>query len=187
MKIVFAVCGSFCNHKNALNALKEIISKGHEVTPVLSEIVCNTDTRFGNKDAFILNIEAMCGKKVITSIKEAEEILTPGQYDLLIICPCTGNTLAKIANGITDSTVTMTAKIFFRNRKAVLIALATNDALGMTLKNIGTLAVRKNVYFVPLAQDDYIKKPDSLVCDFKLVTVSAENAVKGIQTQPCIE
>ena len=139
MKIVFAVCGSFCNHKNALNALKEIISKGHEVTPVLSEIVCNTDTRFGAKDAFILNIEAMCGKKVITSIKEAEEILTPGQYDLLIICPCTGNTLAKIANGITDSTVTMTAKIFFRNRKAVLIALATNDALGACAKNIGML------------------------------------------------
>ncbi|MBE6540064.1 MAG: dipicolinate synthase subunit B [Ruminococcaceae bacterium] len=187
MKIVFAVCGSFCNHKNALNALKELISAGHDVTPVLSEIVCNTDTRFGTKDTFILNTETLCGKRVIAGIKEAEEILTPKQYDLLIICPCTGNTLAKIANGITDSTVAMTAKIFFRNRKPVLIALATNDALGMTLRNIGTLAVRKNVYFVPLAQDDCLKKPDSLVCDFKQIIVSAENAVQGIQTQPCIE
>ena len=187
MKIVFAVCGSFCNHKNALNALKELLSAGHDVTPVLSEIVCNTDTRFGTKDAFILNVETMCEKKVISSIKEAEEMLTPKQYDLLIICPCTGNTLAKISNGITDSTVTMTAKIFFRNRKAVLIALATNDALGMTLRNIGTLAVRKNVYFVPLAQDDSTRKPDSLVCDFKQLVTCAENAVKGIQTQPCIE
>ncbi len=187
MKIVFAVCGSFCNHKNALNALKELLSAGHDVTPVLSEIVCNTDTRFGTKDAFILNVETMCEKNVISSIKEAEEILTPKQYDLLIICPCTGNTLAKISNGITDSTVTMTAKIFFRNRKAVLIALATNDALGMTLRNIGTLAVRKNVYFVPLAQDDSTRKPDSLVCDFKQLVTCAENAVKGIQTQPCIE
>ncbi len=187
MKIVFAVCGSFCNHKNALDSLKDLIRSGHEVTPVVSEIVSKTDTRFGTKETFILNIETLCGKKVITNIKDAEEILTPKQYDLLIICPCTGNTLAKIANGITDSTITMTAKIFFRNRKAVLIALATNDALGMTLRNIGTLAVRKNVYFVPLAQDDCVKKPDSLVCDFKKLALSAENAIKGLQTQPCIE
>ncbi len=187
MKIVFAVCGSFCNHKNALNTLKKLLSAGHDVTPVLSEIVCTTDTRFGTKETFILNIETLCGKKIISSIKAAEEILTPQKYDLLIICPCTGNTLAKIANGITDSTVTMTAKIFFRNRTPILIALATNDALGMTLRNIGTLAVRKNVYFVPLAQDDSDKKPDSLVCDFEKIVCSAENAVKGIQTQPCIE
>lgn len=187
MKIVFAVCGSFCNHNNALNVLKELICEGHDITPVLSEIVSSTDTRFGTKDAFILNIETMCGKKVINNIKDAEEILTPKQYDLLIICPCTGNTLGKIANGITDSTVTMTAKIFFRNKRPVLIALATNDALGMTLRNIGTLAVRKNVYFVPLAQDDWVKKPDSLVCDFKQLSVSAQNALKGIQTQPCVD
>ena len=187
MKIVFAVCGSFCNHANALKTLKSLISDGHDITPVLSETVYKTDTRFGTKESFILSVETLCGKKVISNIKDAEEILTPKKYDLLFICPCTGNTLSKIANGITDTSVTMTAKIFFRNRTPVLIALATNDALGMTLRNIGTMAVRKNVYFVPVAQDNCEKKPDSLVCDFSKIDGCILDAVNGIQTQPSIE
>ena len=187
MRIVFAVCGSFCNHANALKVLKGLIAEGHDITPVFSETVYNTDTRFGTKENFILNVETLCEKKVIHTIKDAEEILTPQKYDLLIICPCTGNTLSKTANGITDTAVTMTAKIFFRNRTPVLIGLATNDALGMTLRNIGTISVRKNVYFVPLAQDNCIKKPDSLVCDFAKISECAEAAVKGIQIQPVIE
>lgn len=187
MKIVFAVCGSFCNHSNALKVLKSFSDAGHDITPVISEIVRDTDTRFGTKEYLKETLEKLCGKKVISTIKDTEEILTPQKYDLLVICPCTGNTLAKIANGITDTVVTMTAKIFFRNRAPVLIALATNDALGMTLRNIGTLAIRKNVYFVPLAQDNPIKKPDSLVCNFDMVDISAQNAILGIQTQPCIE
>jgi len=187
LKIVFAVCGSFCNHANALKVLRCLCESGHDITPVISEIVRDTDTRFGTKEKLKETMEALCGKKVISNIKDAEEIITPQKYDLLVICPCTGNTLAKIANSITDTTVTMTAKIFFRNRAPVLIALATNDALGMTLRNIGTLAIRKNVYFVPLAQDNPVKKPDSLVCNFDMVNISAQNAVLGIQTQPCIE
>ncbi len=187
MRIVFAVCGSFCNHANALRVLKGLVAEGHDITPVFSETVYKTDTRFGTKESFILNVEALCEKKIISNIKDAEEILTPQKYDLLIICPCTGNTLSKIANGITDTAVTMTAKIFFRNRTPVLIALATNDALGMTLRNIGTMAVRKNVYFVPLAQDNCEKKPDSLVCDFSKIAACVFDAVNGIQTQPSIE
>lgn len=187
MKIVFAVCGSFCNHANALTVLKSLVSDGHDVTPVFSEVVYSTDTRFGTRESFILNVETLCGKKIIHSIRDAEEILTPKKYDLLLICPCTGNTLSKIANGITDTTVTMTAKIFFRNRTPVLISLATNDALGMTLRNIGTMAVRKNVFFVPLAQDNWEKKPDSLVCDFSKINQCVLDAVNGIQTQPSIQ
>lgn len=187
MKIVFALCGSFCNHANAVKVLEKFVAEGHDITPVVSGIVASTDTRFGKKEDFINKIENLCGKTVISTINDAEDILTPQKYDLLIICPCTGNTLAKIANGITDTSVTMTTKIFFRNRAPVLIALATNDALGMTLRNIGTLAVRKNLFFVPLAQDNCIKKPDSLVCNFDMVGVSAQNAILGIQTQPCIE
>ena len=186
MRIVFAVCGSFCNHKKALSALEAIIVNGHDVTPVVSETVYSTDTRFGEKEDFILKLETLCGKKVIHTIKDAEEILTPKKYDILIICPCTGNSIGKIANGITDTAVTMTAKIFFRNHAPVLIALATNDALGMTLRNIGTMAIRKNVYFVPLSQDDAVKKPDSLVCDFSRILEAAESALNGIQLQPCI-
>ncbi len=186
MKIVFAVCGSFCNRENALNTLRALLNAGHDITPVVSENVRDTDTRFGTKETFKNELEELCSKAVISNIKDAEEILTPQKYDLLLICPCTGNTLAKIANGITDTSVTMTTKIFFRNHTPVLIGLATNDALGMTLRNIGTLAVRKNVYFVPLKQDNHIKKPDSLVCDFGAVNIAISNAVKGIQTQPCI-
>lgn len=180
------MCGSFCNHTAALNGLESIISEGYDVTPVISETVRDTDTRFGTKEMLMIKLENLCGKKVISNIKSAEELLTPQSFDLLIICPCTGNTIGKIANGITDTAVTMAAKIFFRNRRPVLICLSTNDALGMTLRNIGTMSVRKNVFFVPLSQDNCIKKPDSLVCDFSKLVLCANNAVNGIQTQPFI-
>ena len=115
MKIVFAVCGSFCNHAKTLEVLESLVNEGNDITPVISEIVRDSDTRFGTKEAFKTRIEELCGKKVISTIKDAEELLTPQKFDLLLICPCTGNTLAKIANSITDTSVTMTAKIFFRN------------------------------------------------------------------------
>ena len=185
--IGYAFTASYCTISKSISIMQKLIEKGYDILPIMSENASTKDTRFGNASTIVKNITEICGREVIHTIVDAEPLGPKINLEALVICPCTGNTLAKIANGITDSTITMTAKIFFRNRKAVLIALATNDALGMTLRNIGTLAVRKNVYFVPLAQDDCVKKPDSLVCDFKKLALSAENAIKGLQTQPCIE
>ena len=183
MKIVFAVCGSFCNHKNALNALKEIISKGHEVTPVLSEIVCNTDTRFGKCEDWINKIEELCGKSIIHTISDAEPLGPKISLDALIIAPCTGNTLAKLANGITDTPVCMAAKAHLRSDRPLIISLATNDAMSANLGNIATLLARKNIYFVPMKQDDPEKKPHSLVADLSLLPQTINDALSGKQTR----
>lgn len=184
--IAFAFCGSFCTHKSALLQLETLIKQGYEVLPVFSERVQNTDTRFGNAKDLIAEAEKLCGKKGITTISEAEKRITGENIDCLIVAPCTGNTLAKVALGITDSVVTMAIKAHLRNKKPVLIAFASNDALSGNLKNIATMLEKKNVYFVPMKQDDPIKKPTSLVCDWSKISESLFAAIKGEQLHPLI-
>jgi len=185
MKLLYALCGSFCTHKTSLETLKQL-SVGNEIVPALSEVAGNTDTRFGRADALREALTCICGSPPITSIKDAEEIVTRGGFDAVIISPCTGNTLAKIANGITDTTVTMCAKAQLRNRRPVIIALATNDGLSANLFNIALTLEKKNIYFVPFGQDAPTDKPSSLICDFSLLKPTLEHSLKGLQLQPIL-
>ncbi len=186
-KIGFAMCGSFCTFKRALEALGSLIDEGAEVFPIMSETSYQTDTRFGSAKFFVDEIESMTGKKIIKSVKEAEPIGPKNLLDLLIVLPCTGNSLAKIAGGIADTSVTMAIKAHLRNRKPVLIAVSTNDGLGTAAKNIGHLLNCKNMYFLPLTQDDCIKKPNSIVADFNKIIPAAKNALDGNQLQPLLQ
>ena len=185
MRIAYAMCGSFCTHQKSLGVLKDLTIH-HAVTPILSESVRDTDTRFGRADVLRQTVTSLCGNEPILSIRDAEEQITKGIFDCLAVSPCTGNTLGKIANGITDSTVTMCVKAQLRCRKPVVIALATNDGLGATLHSIAMTIEKKNIYFVPFGQDAPIAKPTSLVCDFSLVEETIKNAVSGVQIQPIL-
>ncbi len=185
MKLAYALCGSFCTHAKSLEVLKQLATN-HDITPILSEASRDTDTRFGSADTLRRTVGGICGKEPILSIRDAEEQITRGGFDAVIVAPCTGNTLAKIANGITDSTVTMCAKAQLRCRRPVLIAIATNDGLGANLYNIALTVEKKNIFFVPFGQDDAIQKPTSLICDFSLIGKSLELAIKGIQIQPLL-
>lgn len=186
MKIAYAFCGSFCTHKEALLQLESLICLGYNVLPVFSERVQTTDTRFGKAEDLVEKAEALCGRQGVWTIPQAEKEITGGGFDCLVVAPCTGNTLAKTALGITDSVVTMSIKAHLRNKKPVLIAFASNDALSGNLKNIAAMLERKNVYFVPMRQDDPIKKPTSLVCDWSMLPEALLNAVQGKQLHPLI-
>lgn len=182
----FAVCGSFCNHQNALTVLENLIKQGREVLPIVSETVYSTNTRFGKASDFIKTLEAITGKAVLHTIEAAEPIGPKIKLDALVICPCTGNTAAKLAHGICDTAVTMAAKAHLRNERPLVIAFASNDGLSMAAPNIGLLLQRKNVYFVPFGEDDPEKKPRSLVCDFSLVSDTLDCALDGRQLQPIV-
>jgi len=184
--IAFAFCGSFCNHAEVLVQLRKLVAMGKEVLPVFSERVQSVDTRFGNAAGFVLEAENICGRKGIKNIAEAESQITGADIECLIVAPCTGNTLAKTALGITDGAVTMAIKAHLRNRRPVLIAFASNDALSGNLKNIATLLEKKNIYFVPLRQDDPVKKPTSLVCDWEQLIPAMDSAIDGKQLYPII-
>jgi dipicolinate synthase subunit B len=179
--IGFAMCGSYCTHKYAIEQLKMLISNGYDVLPIMSENVYNTDTRFGKASELIEVVSGLCGRNVIHTVVGAEPIGPSMTLDAMIICPCTGNTLAKMSCGITDTAVTMAAKAHLRGNRPLIVALASNDALSANLKNIATLLSRKNVYFTPMIQDDPINKPHSLVADFDLLELSLENALIGKQ------
>ncbi len=181
--IGFAMCGSFCTHKRALEQMKALLDSGREILPIMSENVYSTDTRFGSARALIDEVEALCKRKVVHTIVDAEPLGPSVKLDAMLICPCTGNTLAKMANGITDTAVTMAAKAHLRSDRPLLIALATNDALSANLKNIGHMLTKKHVYFVPMTQDDPQKKPHSLVADFSLVIPALNAAENGKQYQ----
>ncbi len=185
-KIGFAVCGSFCTFSKVMPQLKELVESGAEVYPIMSEMAYSTDTRFGKSADFIKYMEETTGKKILNTVQGAEPIGPKGYLDALVIAPCTGNTISKIANGITDSCVSMAAKANLRNRRPLVIAVSTNDALGANAKNIGTLLNCQNVYFVPFGQDDCVKKPDSLVADMTKIVPTLEHALCGIQMQPII-
>lgn len=182
--IGYAFCGSFCTHKRSIEELSALKEKGYEILPIMSENVYNTSTRFGTNKDLILKVEKITGNKVINSIVEAEPLGPKISLDALIIAPCTGNTLAKISRGITDTTVTMSAKAHLRSDRPLVIALCSNDALSANLQNISILLERKNVYFVPLMQDDPKNKPHSLVCDFSLLQETLNLALQGKQLQP---
>ena len=181
--IGFALCGSFCTHKYAIEQLKLLRDRGYEVLPVMSENVYSTDTRFGGAAELIERVEDICGRRVIHTVVDAEPIGPKMSLEAMIICPCTGNTLAKLACGITDTAATMAAKAHLRGNRPLVIALASNDALSANLGNIATMLSRKCVYFVPLSQDDPEKKPHSLVADFSLTLPTLEQALSGKQYQ----
>ena len=181
MKLLFGICGSFCCHESALAVLQGLASAGHSVTPVISENAATLDTRFGSSGSIVEKAESICSRSAILTIPHAEKIVTSGGFDAMAIVPCTGNTLSKLASA---TTVTMAAKAMLRNKKPIVIAFASNDGLSGSLKNIATLLERKNFYFVPLRQDDFVNKPSSLVCDFSLTEHTITAAISGKQLQP---
>lgn len=183
-RICYAMCGSFCTFAQSLVELENLIKKGYKALPVMSENAYSTDTRFGKAKEIVGQLELMAGKKVIHTIKAAEPVGPKDMCDMMVISPCTGNTIAKIANGITDTPVTMATKSLLRVGKPVVIALATNDALGISAQNIGRLLNYKNVYFVPISQDDHKNKPNSLVAHFEYLESTIEAALSGKQIQP---
>ena len=185
-KVGFAFCGSFCTYDSAMAALEAVHRRWKDVTPIISERSAATDTRFGSAHDFMREMQRICDKRPIDSIKAAEPIGPKKLLDVLVICPCTGNTLAKLAAGITDSSVTMAAKAHLRNGRPLGIAVATNDGLAGSAKNIGALMDKKHVYFVPFRQDDPTGKPTSLVADFTRIPETVEAAMAGRQLQPVL-
>lgn len=179
--IGFAMCGSYCTHAASLDQLRALLAAGYEVQPIISENVFLTDTRFGKAEELYHTLNTLCGHEAIHTVVDAEPLGPARPMDMLVICPCTGNTLAKLAEGITDTAVTMAAKAHLRSDRPLVIALASNDALSANLKNIATLLSRKHVYFVPLKQDDPQKKPHSLVADFSLLLPTMACAKEGKQ------
>ena len=180
----YAFCGSFCTVKNSLKALEELSRLNIKIKPIMSNIVYTTDTRFIAADELKAKVEALCNEPIIHTISGAEPIGPKNLLDVLVVAPCTGNTLSKIALGITDTPVTMAVKAHLRNNKPVILGIASNDSLGATAKNIGLLHNTKNIYFVPYSQDDPHNKTNSLVCDFSLIKETIEQALKGRQIQP---
>ncbi len=185
-KAGFAVTGSFCTLSRAMQALETVAAEGVELTPIMSEITASTDTRFGKASEFEARMRSICKRDVIKNVKEAEPIGPKAMFDILIVLPCTGNTLAKIASGVADTSVTMAVKAHLRNQRPVLIAVSTNDGLGTAAQNIGALLNRKNIYLLPFGQDDCVKKPNSLVADFDALIPAAEAALDQRQIQPVI-
>ena len=182
----FAVCGSFCTHDKAMQALERVKARFERVIPIVSQAVAETDTRFGAAHDLMREMERICDCRVISTVKGAEPIGPKKLLDLLIIAPCTGNTLGKLAAGITDTSVTMAAKAHLRNGRPLLLAPSTNDGLAASAASIGALLARRYIYFVPFGQDDPEKKPASLVADFSLVADAAQAALEGRQLQPLL-
>ena len=184
MKTVgFAMCGSFCTLSKAVEQMK-LLSKDYAILPVMSQNTYETDTRFGTAAGFIQQAKDISGSEVLHTIVQAEPIGPKGLVDVLVVCPCTGNTLSKIANGITDTPVTMAVKSSLRIGIPVVICLASNDALGASGQNAARLLNTKNVFFVPMRQDDPVKKPLSLVADFTKLSETVEAALEKRQLQP---
>lgn len=186
IKVGFAFCGSFCTYAKALETLERVKARYGDVTPIVSPSGVDIDTRFGNAHDHLREMERICDRRVIDSIAKAEPIGPKGLLDVLVICPCTGNTLGKLACGITDTAVTMAAKSHLRNQRPVVIAMASNDGLSGAAKNIGELLVRKGYYFVPFGQDDPDRKPCSLMADFTLIGETVRAALEGRQLQPLL-
>lgn len=181
----FALCGSFCTFKKVIPQIEALVSLGYNVIPIMSGVSYSTDTRFGKAEDFIKQIEDITGKKIIHTITGAEPIGPKMLLDALVIAPCTGNTLGKMANGITDTSVTLSAKAHLRNGRPVIIAVSTNDALGAAAKNIGLLMNSKNIYFVPMRQDDPLNKPNSIVADFTKIPETLDFVLtNGKQNEP---
>ncbi len=184
IKIGYALTGSFCTFEKAIVAMQELVELGYEIHPIMSHMAYTTDTRFGKAIDFANRLETISGNSVIHTITGAEPIGPQNLLDLMIVAPCTGNTLGKLAAGITDTSVTMAVKAHLRNQKPVLIGVSTNDALSGTAKNIGLLLNAKNVFFVPMSQDDPQNKTTSVVAHFDQLIGATLAALDGRQLQP---
>lgn len=187
MTIGFAITGSFCTYEKIKKEIITLVGKGYHLIPIFSYHGSTFDNRFCNAPDYVKEIESITGSKAITTIQEAEPIGPKALLDALIIAPCTGNTLAKMANGITDTPVLMAAKAHLRNERPVIIAISTNDALGANFKNMCTLLNTKYFYFVPFGQDNFLKKPNSLVAHMDQIELTLEEAMKGHQIQPLLQ
>lgn len=179
----FALCGSFCTFKKVIPQMKKLVDEGYKVIPIMSPTAYSTDTRFGKAEDFNKEIEEICNEKIIYTISGAEPIGPKELLDVLVIAPCTGNTLGKLSNGISDTSVTLATKAHLRNQRPVIIAVSTNDALGTSARNIGTLMNSKHIYFVPMRQDDHINKPNSIVADFNYIPDTVKEVLET-KTQP---
>lgn len=184
--IGFAMTGSFCTFRRVLKELEALAETGAVIIPIMSRNAYETDTRFGTSEFFREEVVRICKNPILHTVRETEPIGPKGYLDLLIIAPATGNTLAKLAAGIADSSVTMAAKAHLRNQKPVLVAVSTNDGLSGAAKNIGTLLNRRDYFFVPFGQDDCEKKPRSLVSDMTKILPAAEAALERQQLQPIL-
>lgn len=184
VKLGFAFTGSFCTMRIATDTLRAVKEKGYDIFPIMSEVTYSTDTRFGKCKDFIDEIEDIAGRKIISTITGAEPIGPKKLIDALVIAPCTGNTLAKVALGINDGCVPLAAKATLRNNRPVIIAPSTNDALGANAKNIGLLLNTENIFFVPFGQDDPVGKNNSLIAKWNMVIPTIEAALKFKQIQP---
>lgn len=185
MNIGFAMCGSFCTYASVFPVMTAL-AREHNVIPIFSEAAATVDSRFGTAQEHLRLAEEICGANALTTIAEAEPIGPKKLLDVLLIAPCTGNTLAKLAHSIADTPVTMAAKSHLRNGRPVVIALSTNDALAGAAENIGKLLGKKNYYFVPFGQDDPVNKPTSMIADFTRIPQTIEGALQGKQIQPML-
>lgn len=186
IRVGLAITGSFCNFSRIKEVIENIKSEGAEVIPIISNSTKNFDTRFYKKEEVINILETTSKNKVIDTIQKAEPIGPKNLVDVILICPCTGNTLAKLANGITDTPVLMAVKSHIRNNKPVVIGISTNDGLGASFQNIAKLLNEKNYYFVPFRQDDHVQKPKSLVLDYLCINDTLKSALNGKQIQPIL-
>ena len=187
IKLGFALCGSFCTFSKIIPVMEQLRKAGIEIFPIMSYNAYSTDTRFGTAESFISRIEEIAGREIIHTLTTAEPIGPKNIIDALVIAPCTGNTLAKLSAGISDTPVTLAAKSTLRNSNPVIIAVSTNDALSNAAKNIGNLMNYKNLFFVPYSQDDYKNKPTSIVADFTKIHETLLEALVGKQIQPIIK
>ncbi len=185
MNIGFAMCGSFCTYAQVFPVM-ELLTRDYLVTPIFSQAAYSIDSRFGTAKEHIDTAAEICGVSPLHTIAQAEPIGPKKLFDVLVIAPCTGNTLAKLAHGIADGPVTMAAKSHLRNGRPVLVAVSTNDALAGAAENIGKLLAKKHIYFVPFGQDDPIHKPTSMVADFAQLPQALEAALEGRQLQPVL-
>lgn len=181
-----AFTGSYCTYSKAMSAVEALAKEDICLIPIFSDNSAKTDSRFGAAGEFVKRMEDICKRKAITSIAEAEPIGPKKLLDVLIIAPCTGNTVAKLANGIADTTVTLAAKSQLRNNRPVVIGISTNDGLGANAANIGVLLARKHIYMIPFGQDDCIEKENSLVADFDFMLPTVKAALEQKQLQPVL-
>lgn len=186
IKVGYAFTGSFCTFERSIAQMENLVKTGYEVIPIMSFNACGLDTRFGRAEDFVRRIEAICNRKVISSIETAEPIGPKKMTDVLVVLPCTGNTLAKLACGIYDTPVTLAVKSHVRNQRPVVIGVSSNDSLRACAKNIGLLMNYKHYYFVPMSQDDCVKKPFSVVCNFEKAEETIMGALYGKQIQPVL-
>lgn len=186
LNVGFAICGSFCTIEKCVKELETLKNEGCNIYPIMSVITKNTDNRFNKADELCRKVEEICERKIISSITGAEPIGPKKLLDAVIVAPCTGNTLAKLALGITDTPVTMAVKASLRNNCPIVIGISTNDGLTNSAKNIGTLLNTKNIFFVPFGQDDPINKPTSLVAHMEYIKDTLKLALNKEQIQPVI-